>query len=52
VGEGVWLANTSGGDFANLKPYITAACAIVGTLVGRAIGSAIGNRHAVVYRKQ
>jgi hypothetical protein len=44
------LANESGGDFSNLKPAITGACAAFGALIGTAIGASV-RRETVIYRK-
>jgi len=44
------LSQTSGGDFANLKPAIICASGGVGALLGAVIGSVIGNRGTTVYR--
>jgi len=50
VGAGEWLANESGGDFANLKPAIAVGFCAIGALVGAIIGSVVGNRGSEVYR--
>ena len=44
------LAESSGGDFANLKPAIMGASGAAGALVGAIIGSVAGNRATTVYR--
>lgn len=44
------LNQGSGGDFANLKPAVTAGCGVAGALVGAVVGSLLGNRGAIVYR--
>ncbi|HTS27305.1 MAG TPA: hypothetical protein VMH81_15620 [Bryobacteraceae bacterium] len=44
------LANSSGGDFANLKPAIIGASGAAGALIGAVVGSAVGNRGTTVYR--
>jgi hypothetical protein len=41
---------SSGGDFANLKPVITVGCGAAGALMGAMIGSLAGNRGTIVYR--
>lgn len=48
IGEG--LSNTSGGDFANLKPAVAGATAVAGAAVGAVIGSMLSARHSDVYR--
>ena len=44
------LAETSGGDFRNLKPAIIGVSCAVGALVGALVGSLIGDRHTTVYQ--
>ena len=44
------LADKSGGDFRNLKPAITGACAGVGALIGVTIGSSV-RRGTIIYRR-
>jgi hypothetical protein len=50
AGAGESLNNTSGGDFANLKPAIIGAGCAIGALVGTLVGSGLGGRGATVYR--
>jgi hypothetical protein len=50
VAGGESLNQSSGGDFANLKPAITVGCGAAGALIGALVGSLAGNRGAVVYR--
>jgi hypothetical protein len=50
AGLGESLNNTSGGDFANLKPAIIGAGCAIGALVGILVGSWLGGRGATVYR--
>ena len=50
AGLGESLANSSGGDFRNLKPAIIGLSAVFGALVGLVVGSALGSRHTTVYR--
>ena len=50
VGIGDSVNNTSGGDFANLKPAIAGATAVVGAAVGAILGSVLSGRHSEVYR--
>jgi hypothetical protein len=50
AGAGESLNNTSGGDFANLKPAIIGAGCAVGALVGTMVGWGLGGRGATVYR--
>ena len=50
AGAGESLNNTSGGDFANLKPAIIGAGCAIGALVGTLVGSWLGGRGATVYR--
>ena len=44
------LANESGGDFNNLKPAVTAGCAVAGAAIGAAVGAAV-RRETVIYRR-
>jgi hypothetical protein len=44
------LNQSSGGDFANLKPAITAGCGVAGALIGAVVGSLVGNRGTIIYR--
>jgi len=44
------LNQSSGGDFANLKPAITVGCGAAGALIGAIVGSLAGNRDTIVYR--
>jgi len=46
------LNQSSGGDFANLKPVITVGCGAAGALIGAMVGSLAGNRGTIVYRAQ
>ena len=50
AGAGESLANASGGDFANLKPAITAVVCVIGAGVGALVGAGLGGRGATVYR--
>ena len=50
AGAGESLNNTSGGDFANLKPAIIGAGCAIGALVGTLVGSWLGGRGTTVYR--
>jgi len=50
AGAGESLNNTSGGDFANLKPAIIGAGCAVGALVGTMVGWGLGGRGDTVYR--
>ena len=50
AGAGESLNNTSGGDFANLKPAIIGAGCAIGALVGTLVGLWLGGRGATVYR--
>lgn len=50
AGIGESLSNTSGGDFANLKPAVAGATAVVGAAVGAILGSVLSGRHSEVYR--
>ncbi len=42
-------SNASGGDFANLKPAITAVIAAIGAIAGLGIGYWIDSRHQTIY---
>lgn len=44
------LAETSGGDFAGLKPLAMGAGGAVGALVGAITGSLLGNHGTTIYR--
>ncbi len=44
------LSNESGGDFAGLKPAVTAATAGVGALVGLVIGAVAGGHRTTIYK--
>jgi hypothetical protein len=50
VAEGV--SNTSGGDFANLKPAVIGVIAAAGALAGLAIGSVLDSRHNTLYKSK
>ena len=50
VAEGV--SNTSGGDFANLKPAIIGVVAAAGALAGLAIGSVLDGRRNAIYKSK
>ena len=52
VAGGESLNQSSGGDFANLKPAITAGCGAAGAAIGAVVGSLVGNHGTVVYRAQ
>lgn len=43
------LNQSSGGDFSNLKPAITAGCGVAGALIGAVVGSLVGSRGAIIY---
>ena len=49
TGIGEHVADTSGGDFRNLKPAIIGASAGVGALVGAIVRNLIGTRHSTIY---
>ena len=43
------IANESGGDFAGIKPAITALTAAACALIGLGVGALIGGHHTTVY---
>ena len=54
IGAGVaeGISNTSGGDFANLKPAVIGVIAAAGALAGLAIGSVLESRHNTLYKSK
>ena len=43
------LAQTSGGDFAGIKPAVIGGCGAAGALVGAVVGSILGGHASTIY---